>query len=200
MEHAKGERATSKRLLTMSQNRVEKAMAEKLSSEIVQSRFREVEKRLCELMEKHERYLTLAYPDDEPVTEDDESWFKDVTDRYDKLENKVKIMLNKIASAKLKTSYEDKLFAISKECKYEEMLLVTAIDNLTMMATDEDVASETIKEAQIELKNRLDSYCDAQKRLSIIAVEETAERETKRVHELMTRVTKANIAAGKTVE
>ena len=190
MEAAKRERTTSKRLLTTAQNRVEKAITDGLNIDIVESRFREADKRMNAVIEKHELYVEIALTDGEETQSIEDEWLKAVMERHERMEEKVKAAMKETA-VPVEAIPVDSEVALQRKCKrackYEESLLTAAIDSLRSITVDEGATVETIKEAQLEMRARLDSYRAAQREFALIVSEDTMGDEIKVMKQLVSR-------------
>ena len=86
MEDAKRARATAKRVLTMAINSVNSAVTQALDVDILQSRLKQADTKMENVIDAYQQYLEIAYPNDEPISAEDEEWMKVITESYDNTE------------------------------------------------------------------------------------------------------------------
>ena len=174
-----------------------------MSIQLVQNRFSEAERRMSEVMEKHEQYLVTAYPNDETVNAEDNEWFQQICDDYDDMETKVEersktaIQLAKDVTSSEKTGNTNQ--QVARACEYDEMLLIASIESLKITLTDDEVTVETIKAAQEDMKERVNSYRETQRGFVLTTTEDLAKEAMDRMKQLISNYTSVNLAAGKLI-
>ena len=85
MEDVKRARATVKRVLTMAINSVNSAVTQALDVDILKSRLKQADTRMEKVIDAYQ-YLEIAYPNDKPISAEDEEWMKVITESYDNTE------------------------------------------------------------------------------------------------------------------
>ena len=195
-ELGKQERTTAKRMLTMAQKRVTKAVEENLSVDIVQSRFNDVNQRWLTLLDKHEKYLHLEHPNGN-IPSEEEEWLDKVTEEYDAMELEVdKVMKTKIVNVEDKLKDLTALKNTERIYRFEESTLKILMSEMYVTLENEESTVQTIKEAQADLRNQHNRYKDSQREL--VKFVDTPMEET--IQQIQTDITKLSIAVGKSIE
>ena len=196
MDAAKRERSTAKRLLTLAINRTRKAIDEELSLDIIQTRFSETSKRWIEMIDKNEKYLELAFPEDD-ISEEENQWLESVTDSYDKIEMDVDAVIKarvSIIDQKEKKHLPDK--SVIRTCKFKEKILLALMNNLCKVIKDESMTVEIIKEVQDEMKSQFQLYKKAHRDLATL-LDEVPPDEVKGLEKMQAEYTNLNIEVAK---
>ena len=201
-EEAKVQRATAKRLLTMTSKQMKKGISNCLPKEAVQSRFQAVYKCWMDVMEKHATYLALKYPDDTEPSSADEEWLQPIESEYDNAESECENYLKSSVDDKCQsTDMAIEAKKALRACKYEESNLVAIIGNLRIVTDDEDAATQTIKDAQNDIKLQLDRYRNAQRDYVMLISDDAAvEAETKSMKGIQALCAEVNLEAGKVIQ
>ena len=207
MEDAKKSRSHAKRLLTMALNHVESALSNNCESDIIQNRMSKAENKMDDVIEKHQEYLGLAYPDEEDISAEDIEWFNKVSGDYDNVESLARQKINnskKEDSTKLQVKQlSDEALErknLKRKCEYEEALVSSAFSNLMGCIQDSTSTIDTIKLAQKDAKDKLDKYCELQREYSSCLTEEQMKECLEEVKEIMSKFSELNISAGKCIQ
>ena len=162
---AKVEQATAKRLFTMAKNQYTKAMQKNLSHETIQSKFSTLNKRMEEVMEKHAIYLALSHPDDSDPTEDEQRWLQAIEDEFNESEQSFEEHMQKSSTSEKNVKSDVSLDRkkADRMCQYELAALDASIKNLRIAASNEDTSTNTITNAQAEIKVQFERYRSAQR-------------------------------------
>ena len=205
METAKQARTSAKRLLTMAQNQVQSAIDQDMADEIIASRLLKAEQQLQELMDKYQQYLGYAYPNEEPISEEDDQWFQKISLDYDRMESTAHSRLK--GSAKdaqfqneVVRKEDDQSMTLKRQCEYDEMILESMLDHVEDCMRDEDAAADTIKTAQMEAKNQLDKYCDLVRQITISESDRSRDDSMQKVKLFISKFNSIKIEVGKAIE
>ena len=153
-------------------------------------------------MEKHASYLAVQYPDDAEPEATDEEWLQSVESEYDAAEHEYEKYLK--SNVKIQSPSTEMTADVKKAlraCKYEESTLVANIDNLRIVTFDDSAATQTIKDAQNDIKTQLDRYRNAQRDyVMLLSDDSTVDDEMKSMKAIQTLCAEVNIEAGKAIE
>ena len=156
----------------MALNHVESALSNNCESDIIQNRMSKAEKKMKDVIEKHQEYLGLAYPDEEDISAEDIEWFNKVSGDYDNVESLARQKINnskKEDSTKLQVKQlSDEALErknLKRKCECEEALVSSAFSNLRGCIQDSTSTIDIIKLAQKDAKDKLDKYCELQRNL-----------------------------------
>ena len=176
-DHAKQQRTTAKGLLTKAQKRVMKAIDDKLSKDIIQNRFAEVNKQWLNLLERNEQYLQLAFPDEEiPASETE--WLELITEQYDNTEIEVDKAMKQNQIMASQPMEEETQKNADRIYQFEENTLLSMIKELHIISDDSESTAQTIKDYQNELKKQFNRFRDAQRELAILGKSVSGSAET----------------------
>ena len=135
---AKKARTNAKRMLTISLNKLISVLEQEVDVDVIQNRLKQAADQMDNLTEVYHQYLEAAYPNEEEISTDDEEWMNNISQNYDAVESdaykKMKEIVKSSSSITVaKAPSEDQLReqALQRQCKYEEMLLATAISNFS---------------------------------------------------------------------
>ena len=198
---AKKARANAKRMLTISLNKLTSAVNQESDVDIIQDRLKQAADQMDNVTEVYHQYLDAAYPDAEEISAEDEEWMNKITQNYDTIEamayKKMKETIKSNDTSKSNVRSEDAVQeqALQRQCKYEEMLLVTAIDNFSNCLLDKTAPTEGVRNIQKDTKERLDMYCNVCRDFSIKCNEEAADEIMERVKVYVSKFNEINMQA-----
>lgn len=206
----KTERTTSKRLFTMANNHLMRAISDGTDLDIIQSRFNTLKNRWLEVTEKHAQYLTVAYPecDTDSSTEGksdmisaEDDYIAKIDADYEESERAYKASMKSFDNPSTivkKASMQVK--QASRACRFERTTLGTTLSNLKAATGDKDTPSQVVKDAQEGVKLQLDRYRVAQREYVILlSDDEEVDKETTLMQEMQSMCLQENVVAGKMI-
>ena len=144
---AKSERTTSKRFFTIANKEFKKLMNQNAFQSILQKRFEEVSQAWSSVMSKHAAYLALAYPEDDEIPDEEETWLDEIALEYSKSEQALASLLQQDSTnVKTDTSPSNEIKQAAKASKFERLQLEMSIDNMKRVVEHKGSAIEVIIE------------------------------------------------------
>ena len=120
---------------------------------------------------------------------------REVTDKFEHLEVAIKASIIVVEDS----TPEQKQSKVKLAYKYDEVLLLTAIESLYSVIEEKESAIDTIKAAETELIDRLQCYRVTQRELAVNAIENIDEM-IESMQRMMEKCTKARVDAGRAIE
>ena len=148
-------------------------------------------------------YLSLAFPEDDDIPDEQENWLDAVSEEYDKSEAIIRNMAksnsgNNEVKPNIKSNVVDnttsEIKQTAKVVKFESMQLQIEIDNVSKTLSHKSSTSETIKTALKSMSEQLDRYKSAQRDHQMM-LEEVDEKEMDLCRQMQEICLKTNLEA-----
>jgi len=193
---AKTQRATAKRLFTMSNKQLSKAITSNYDPSVIKGRFGELKEAWGSVMSKNAMFLALKYPDDEEVLEEDEAWLDEIADVFNDAEHR---FMEYERKGNAEDTSREGIGKSQKLLEFERSQMEVAISNLETVCNHVDATVETIKDAQAEVKSQLNKCKEAQ-RTHLLTYGELDDKESVHLLKLQKVCVTVAISADKVIQ
>ena len=193
---AKTQRATAKRLMSMSNKQLSKAITSNYDPSVIKGRFGELKEAWGSVMSKNAMFLALKYPDDEEVLEEDEAWLDEIADVFNDAEHR---FMEYERKGNAEDTSREGIGKSQKLLEFERSQMEVAISNLETVCNHVDATVETIKDAQAEVKSQLNKCKEAQ-RTHLLTYGELDDKESVHLLKLQKVCVTVAISADKVIQ